>query len=105
LISEFIELSSKGLYCFDVETQSDEGEVYKKITYPDTPILYDDLPDNVKQLYKIMFSMQILPKAIKFTCPMLINKSLSKGFVSNNTFIISFTGLKINIAHRAITSL
>ena len=50
LISEFVELSSKGLYCFDVETQSDEGEVYKKITYPDTPILYDDLPDNVKAI-------------------------------------------------------
>ena len=50
LISEFVELSSKGLYCFDVETQNAEGEFYRKITYPDTPILFDDLPDNVKAI-------------------------------------------------------
>lgn len=50
LISEFIELSSKGLYCFDVETQDSGGEIYQKITYPDIPILFDDLPDNVKAI-------------------------------------------------------
>lgn len=36
LISEFVELSSKGLYCFDVETQNSEGEIY--------------MPDNVKAI-------------------------------------------------------
>lgn len=50
LISEFVELSSKGLYCFDVETQDSEGEIYMKISYPDTPIIFDDLPDNVKAI-------------------------------------------------------
>jgi len=50
LISEFVELSSKGLFCFDVETQNTEGELYNKITYPDTPISIDNLPDNVKSI-------------------------------------------------------
>ncbi len=50
LISEFVELSSKGLYCFDVETQDSEGEIYMKISYPDTLIIFDDLPDNVKAI-------------------------------------------------------
>ena len=48
LVSEFVDLSSKGLYCFDVDTQNAEGDVYMKISYPDTPIFLDDLPDNVK---------------------------------------------------------
>lgn len=52
LISEFIDLSSKGLVCFDVETQNAEGEFYKKVTYPDAPISTDDLPENVKNILK-----------------------------------------------------
>lgn len=52
LISEFIDLSSKGLFCFDVETQNAEGESYRKITCPDTPILFDDLPESVKTILK-----------------------------------------------------
>ncbi len=52
LISEFVELSSKGLYCFDVEAQNSEGEIYTKISYPETPILFDALPDNVKAIMK-----------------------------------------------------
>lgn len=55
LISEFVELSSKGLYCFDVETQNVEGEIYKKISYPDIPILFDDLPVDVKAILQDHF--------------------------------------------------
>lgn len=55
LISEFVELSSKGLYCFDVETQNVEGEIYKKISYPDIPILFDDLPVDVKTILQDHF--------------------------------------------------
>ena len=51
-ILEFIELSSKGLYCFDVETQNVEGDIYKKITCPAVPILLDDLPDHVKAILR-----------------------------------------------------
>lgn len=52
LVSEFVDLSSKGLFCFDVETSDAEGEFYKKITYPDAPISIEDLPDNVKAILK-----------------------------------------------------
>ena len=52
LVLEFIELSSKGLYCFDVETQNVEGDIYKKITCPNIPILLDDLPDHVKAILR-----------------------------------------------------
>lgn len=52
LISEFVELSAKGLFCFDVEMQNAEGEFYKKITYPDAPISIDDLPDSVKGILR-----------------------------------------------------
>ena len=50
LVSEFVDLSSKGLYCFDVEMENPEGESYSKITYPDVPIALDDLPDNIKKI-------------------------------------------------------
>lgn len=50
LVGEFVELSAKGLFCFDVDAQDAEGEFYKKISCPDTPILFDDLPANVKAI-------------------------------------------------------
>ena len=50
LISEFVELSSKGLFCFDVETQDSVGDFYKKVVFPETPIFLNDLPDRVKAI-------------------------------------------------------
>ena len=50
LIEECLLLSSKGLYCFDVDTYETCGDYYMKITYPKVEVLLSDLPVYVREL-------------------------------------------------------
>ncbi len=50
LIEECLMLSSKGLYCFDVDTTEIYGDFYRKVSYPTRELLLSDLPEHIKDI-------------------------------------------------------
>ena len=49
LTADIINLSSKGIYCFDI-TDYDEDDVYNMISLPEKPINRSQLPANIQEL-------------------------------------------------------
>lgn len=49
LTTDILNLSSKGIYCFDI-TDYDNEEQYNKISLPEKPINISDLPTNIQEL-------------------------------------------------------
>lgn len=50
LIEDCLILSSKGLYCFDVDTRETYGDFYRKVSYPSKELLISDLPGYIKDI-------------------------------------------------------
>ncbi len=50
LVEECLVLSSKGLYCFDVDTSETYGDFYRKVSYPTRELLISDLPVHIKSI-------------------------------------------------------
>lgn len=50
LIEDCLILSSKGLYCFDVDTRETYGDFYRKVSYPSKELLTSDLPGYIKDI-------------------------------------------------------
>ncbi len=51
LVNDISILSSKGIYCFDI-TDYDKDEVYQMVAFPENPIHFSDLPDDIQVLLK-----------------------------------------------------
>lgn len=49
LTADILDLSSKGIYCFDI-TDYDNDEQYNMISLPEKPINVSDLPANIQKL-------------------------------------------------------
>jgi len=50
LAEDSIELSSKGIFCFDVFIDDNNNCNYSKIASPSEPILFSSLPQNIKNI-------------------------------------------------------
>lgn len=49
LLKDFIQLSRKGIYCFDINKENEQQ--YVKIAEPINPLDYDELPQEVKNVF------------------------------------------------------
>ena len=49
LVEDCLSLSSRGIYCFDVDTNESYGDFYKKISYPARAIVLSELPIDIKR--------------------------------------------------------
>ena len=49
LTADIIDLSSKGIYCFDL-TDYDRDDQYSMVSLPEKPINVSDLPANIQEL-------------------------------------------------------
>ncbi len=50
LIEECLVFSTKGLYCFDVDTDETYGDFYRKVTYPERELFLRDLPASIRKI-------------------------------------------------------
>ena len=50
LLEDCLALSSKGIFCFDVDTDETYGDFYRKYSYPEKELFLSDLPENIKKI-------------------------------------------------------
>ena len=50
LLEDCLMLSSKGLYCFDVDTTETYGDFYRKVAYPSKELFLSDLPAAISDI-------------------------------------------------------
>ena len=50
LVEDCLTFSSKGLYCFDIDTDETYGDFYRKTSYPVKALFLSDLPENIKEI-------------------------------------------------------
>ncbi len=43
-------LSSKGIYCFDIDTEETYGDFYRKVSLPSKELCLSDLPKKIKNI-------------------------------------------------------
>lgn len=65
LIKDCILLSRKGIYCFDACNDGEYVNYYTKISQPQKPLLYDELPELVKEkLIDNIIDINVLKESI-----------------------------------------
>lgn len=50
LIEDCLSFSSKGVYCFDVDTEETYGDFYRKVSHPDKELYLSDLPEKIRDI-------------------------------------------------------
>lgn len=49
-VEDCMMLSSKGIYCFDIDTEETYGDFYRKVSLPSKELCLSDLPKKIKNI-------------------------------------------------------